>query len=57
MIIEDEEEEKSVTISNLQVSVTADNDKETYTLSWTAEYDGREIHIQADMEKKIESEE
>lgn len=57
MIIEDDEEEKPVTISSLQIRVAADENKETYTLSWTAEYDGRTIHIQADMEKKIESEE
>lgn len=57
MIIEDDDEEKPVTISSLQIRVAADENKETYTLSWTAEYDGRTIHIQADMEKKIESEE
>lgn len=57
MIIEDDDEEKPVTISSLQIRVAADENKETYTLSWTAEYDGRTIHIQAVMEKKIESEE
>ena len=57
MIIEDDDEEKPITISGLQIRVAAAGDEETYTLSWTAEYDGREIHIQADMKKKIESEE
>lgn len=57
MIIEDDDEEKPVTISNLQIRVEADEIKETYTLSWTAEYDGREIYVVATTEKKIESEE
>lgn len=52
MIIEDDDEEKPVTISSLQIRVAADENKETYTLSWAAEYDGRTIHIQAKMEKK-----